>query len=82
MCHLSSVILGWTLFSYILTLIFVTYVGVYLTYVAVPIIILTGTISYFCGKKDEELEEKIIFENELEKLRHENNKLKEELKNK
>ena len=51
MCRLSSVILGWTLFAYILTLIFVTYVGVYLTYIAVPIIIITGTIYYYCEKR-------------------------------
>jgi len=50
MCDFFGVILGWTLFGYILTLIFVTYVGVYLTYVAVPTIVISGTIYYFCKK--------------------------------
>jgi len=50
MCNFAGVVLGWTLFGYILTLIFVTYVGVYLTYVAVPIIVVTGVIHYYCEK--------------------------------
>ena len=50
MCKLFGAILGWTLFTYILTLLFVTYLGVYLTYVAVPVIIITGTGYYFCKK--------------------------------
>jgi len=50
MCNFITVVLGWTLFLYILTLISVTYVGVYLTYVAVPTIIIFGTIYYFCEK--------------------------------
>ena len=29
MCSFIGAVLGWTLFAYILTLIFVTYVGVY-----------------------------------------------------
>ncbi|CAA6804467.1 MAG: Unknown protein [uncultured Sulfurovum sp.] len=53
MCNLSGVILFWTLVTYVLTLMFVSYVGVYLTYVAVPTIIVTGTIYYFCEKKEE-----------------------------
>jgi len=75
MCRLSLVILGWTLFAYILTLTFVTYVGVYLTYIAVPTIIITGIISYFCEEREEEEEEKIIFQNELDKLNKENKEL-------
>ncbi len=50
MSDFAKAVLEWTLFGYILTLIFVTYVGVYLTYVAVPVIVITGVISYFCEK--------------------------------
>jgi len=50
MCNLADTVFGLTLFVYILTLIFVSYVGVYLTYVAVPVIVITGVISHFCEK--------------------------------
>ena len=43
MSDFAKAVLEWTLFGYILTLIFVTYVGV-------PVIVITGVISYFCEK--------------------------------
>ena len=36
-----------TLAVYVLTLFTVSYVGVYLTYVAVPVIVVFGTLAYF-----------------------------------
>ena len=51
MCNLMQSILIWTLFTYVITIIFVTYVGVYLTYVAVPIIIISGISTYYCFDK-------------------------------
>jgi len=41
-----------TLFLYIITLIFVSYVGVYLTYVAIPVIVISGVIAYFLEPKE------------------------------
>lgn len=36
-----------TLFLYLITLVFVSYVGVYLTYVAIPVILIFGVLSHF-----------------------------------
>jgi hypothetical protein len=41
-----------TLGVYALTLTYVSYVGVKLTYVAVPVIVLTGFIAYLTRPKD------------------------------
>ncbi|EDM67317.1 hypothetical protein PE36_12762 [Moritella sp. PE36] len=41
-----SVIFWLTLAVYALTLYFVSYVGVFLTYIAVPTIVITGFIAY------------------------------------
>lgn len=41
-----------TLFLYIMTLIFASYVGVYLTYFAIPVIVISGVIAYFLEPKD------------------------------
>ncbi len=41
-----SAIFWLTLVVYVLTLYFVSYVGVYLTYIAVPTIVITGFIAY------------------------------------
>lgn len=42
-----------TLGLYLITLFTVPYVGVYLTYGAVPVIVITGFISYLTRPKDE-----------------------------
>lgn len=47
----SSVVFALTLATYVLTLITVSYVGVYLTYVAVPVIIIFGMLAYFLAPK-------------------------------
>lgn len=44
---LSSVVSLFTLAIYVLTLLTVSYVGVYLTYVAVPVIVVFGSLAYF-----------------------------------
>lgn len=41
-----------TLFVYVLTLVYVSYVGVYLTYVVVPVIVLSGLVTYLISPKD------------------------------
>ncbi len=41
-----------TLILYIITLFTVPYVGVYLTYVAIPVIVITGLICKFTVWKD------------------------------
>lgn len=41
-----------TLILYIITLVSVPYVGVYLTYVAIPVIIISGLICKFTVWKD------------------------------
>ena len=41
-----SVIFFITLVLYLITLYFASYVGVYLTYVAVPVIVITGFFAY------------------------------------
>ena len=50
----SSYIFFLTLIIYIITLCTVTYVGVYLTYVAVPVIIVSGFIMYCSKPKNNE----------------------------
>lgn len=51
----SSVVFALTLATYVLTLITVSYVGVYLTYVAVPVIIIFGVLAYFLAPKGVDL---------------------------
>lgn len=46
-----SVIFLLTLIIYLITIFTVPYVGVYLTYVAIPVIVLTGFISYITRSK-------------------------------
>lgn len=41
-----------TLFVYALTLAYASYVGVYLTYVAVPVIVVSGLLAYLTRPKD------------------------------
>lgn len=41
-----------TLFLYLMTLIFVSYVGVYLTYYAIPVIVVSGVIAYLLEPKE------------------------------
>ncbi len=48
----SLVIFLFTLSIYVLTLMTVSYVGVYLTYVAVPVIIVFGSLAYFLAPKE------------------------------
>ncbi|MGH1547427.1 hypothetical protein ACRBEH_17850 [Vibrio cholerae] len=43
-----------TLAVYILIWCTVSYVGVYVTYVAGPILIVTGVIAYFCSPNEKE----------------------------
>ncbi|GLQ32998.1 hypothetical protein [Litoribrevibacter albus] len=46
--HRKSLVIFWlTLSSYLITLFFASYVGVYLTYVAVPVIVVTGSLAWF-----------------------------------
>jgi len=47
MHKLSLAVSLFTLAIYVLTLLPVSYVGVYLTYVAVPLIVVFGLIAYF-----------------------------------
>ncbi|MBT0028428.1 hypothetical protein J4H40_03210 [Vibrio alginolyticus] len=49
-----SVIFWLTFITYALTLYFASYVGVYLTYVAVPTIVITGFIAYLTRPKEEQ----------------------------
>lgn len=42
-----------TLVLYLITLFTVSYVGVYLTYIALPVIIISGFIAYVTRPKDE-----------------------------
>jgi len=51
MCDFFDAVFGLSLLLFILTLIFVSYVGVYLTYIAIPIIVISGAISNFCDKR-------------------------------
>lgn len=46
-----SVIFFLTLVVYLITLFTVSYVGVYLTYVAAPVIVITGFIAYVTRPK-------------------------------
>ena len=51
--HAIATYIFWaTLILYVLTLVFVSYVGVYLTYVAIPVIVVTGLIMKFTKPKD------------------------------
>ena len=50
----SEIIFFSTLALYLITLITVSYVGVYLTYVAVPVIIISGLIMYWTRPREEE----------------------------
>ncbi len=43
-----------TLVLYLITLYTVSYVGVYLTYVALPVIVISGLIMYWTAPEDEE----------------------------
>lgn len=42
-----------TLAVYVLTLFTVSYVGVYLTYVAVPVIVVFGSLAYFLAPNED-----------------------------
>jgi hypothetical protein len=53
-----SIVFWSTLVLYLITLATVSYVGVYLTYVALPIIVISGMAAYF-------LEPKITAKNEM-----------------
>lgn len=55
--HAKATFVFWiTLVLYIMTLFTVTYVGVYLTYVAIPLIVLSGLIMKFTKPKPEHKE--------------------------
>lgn len=47
-----GVIFTLTLILYLITLFTVSYVGVYLTYVALPVIIVSGVITYMTRPKE------------------------------
>ena len=47
----ASFIFSITLILYLITLFTVSYVGVYLTYVALPVIIISGFIAYITRSK-------------------------------
>lgn len=50
----SSLIVSiFTLAVYILTLLTVSYVGVYLTYVAIPVIVVFGSLAYFLAPNED-----------------------------
>lgn len=44
-----------TLALYLMTLAAVPYVGVYLTYVAIPVIVLSGLLAYYLDPKEPEV---------------------------
>ena len=46
----SSIIFWWTLILYLITIFTVSYVGVYLTYVAIPVIVISGLIMGFVAQ--------------------------------
>ena len=54
MHHTAEIIFFSTLALYLITLFTVSYVGVYLTYVAVPVIVVSGLIMYWTRPKEEE----------------------------
>lgn len=49
----SSILFWWTLILYLITIFTVSYVGVYLTYVAIPVIVISGLIMYCTAPKEE-----------------------------
>jgi hypothetical protein len=49
----SSIMFWWTLILYLITIFTVSYVGVYLTYVAIPVIVISGLIMYCTAPKEE-----------------------------
>lgn len=48
----SFLIFWFTLILYLLTLAAASYVGVYLTYVAIPVIVISGVLAYWVEPKD------------------------------
>ena len=61
-----------TLILYLITLFTVSYVGVYLTYIALPVIVISGLISYMTEPKNNTTEqvssEKINTKNRIEEI--------------
>ena len=49
----SLIVFLFTLAAYTLTLLTVSYVGVYLTYVAVPVIVVFGSLAYFLAPNED-----------------------------
>lgn len=49
----SSVIFVATLAAYLLVWATVSYVGVYITYVAVPIMVVSGLLAFWCAPLDQ-----------------------------
>lgn len=65
-----------TLALYLLTLATVSYVGVYLTYVAIPVIIVSGLFAYWLEPKKRE-EELGVEKSPLQRLREIEKRLEE-----
>ena len=52
MYKIAQITFWLTLFLYFATLIFVSYVGVYLTYIAIPTIVISGIVMWLTAPKD------------------------------
>lgn len=77
MYKISSFVFWLTLILYGVTLATVTYVGVYLTYVTIPVIVISGIIMFISHPKDEKVDNAVNLENinkKIEKLEKELNK--------
>lgn len=65
-----------TLVLYLITLVTVSYVGVYLTYVALPVIVVFGLLAFWLEPKQEECGTE-VGKSELERLREIEKQLEE-----
>lgn len=57
-----------TLILYLITLFTVSYVGVYLTYIALPVIVISGLIMYITEPKNDTIEQENSKENRIEEI--------------
>jgi c-di-AMP phosphodiesterase-like protein len=57
-----------TLVLYLITLFTVSYVGVYLTYIALPVIVISGLIMYITEPKNDMIEQEDSKENRIEEI--------------
>lgn len=57
-----------TLILYLITLFTVSYVGVYLTYIALPVIVISGLIMYITEPKNDAIGQPDSKENRIEEI--------------